>query len=162
MYRLTCLMVVQAPAADVFRFFEDPRNLEKITPPWLNFRIVDPGSIHMRAGAEIDYVIGWLGIPMRWKTVITEYAPPLLFVDEQERGPYALWRHRHTFDETPGGVAIRDQVDYHLPLGVLGRLAHGLVVKRQLLSIFRFRQREIARLMAVPGIHCTEPSVSQL
>jgi hypothetical protein len=85
----------------------------------------------MRAGAEIDYVIGWLGLRLKWKT---------------------LWRHRHTFAETAAGVAIGDQVDYRQPLGVLGGIAHAALVKRQLISIFRHRRREIAKLLEVPGI----------
>lgn len=145
-------MTAQAPLAEVFRFFEDPRNLGRITPPWLNFSIVDPDGVQMRAGAEIDYVIRWQGLPMKWKTVIREYDPPRRFTDEQARGPYALWHHEHTFEETRAGVAIGDRVDYRLPWGVLGRIAHAVVVKRQLLEIFRFRQRAIAEVLGVPGI----------
>jgi ligand-binding SRPBCC domain-containing protein len=145
-------MTAPVPLEEVFRFFEDPRNLGRITPPWLNFRIVDPGSVQMRAGAEIDYVIRWQGLSMKWKTVIREYNPPLKFTDEQARGPYALWHHEHTFEETAAGVVIRDRVDYRLPLGVLGQIAHAVMVKGQLLEIFRFRQRAIAEILDVPGI----------
>src|SRR5438270_507189 len=112
-------MTAPVPLAQVFRFFEDARNLEKITPPWLNFRIVNPDHIQMRKGAEIDYVIRWMGLPIRWKTVIQEYDPPRKFVDEQSRGPYSLWRHTHIFEETKAGVVIRDRVDYRLPFGIL-------------------------------------------
>ena len=140
-------MTAPVPLARVFEFFEDARNLEKITPPWLNFRIVNPDGIRMRAGAEIDYVIRWMGVPMKWKTVIAEYDPPHRFVDEQARGPYSLWHHEHTFEETAGGVLIRDRVDYRLPLGWAGRIAHAVLVKRQLLEIFRYRQRTIAQIL---------------
>jgi ligand-binding SRPBCC domain-containing protein len=140
-------MTARVPLARVFRFFEDARNLERITPPWLNFRIVDPDGIRMRKGAEIDYVIRWMGLPMKWKTVISEYDPPTRFVDEQTRGPYSLWRHTHTFEETNAGVVIRDCVEYRLPLGIFGRLAHALVVRRHLREIFHFRQTTIARIL---------------
>ncbi len=153
-------MTAPAPLTEVFRFFEDPRNLGRITPPWLNFRIVNPDAVRMRAGAEIDYVIRWQGLPMKWRTRIAGYNPPRSFVDEQIRGPYTLWHHEHTFEETPNGVVIRDQVDYRLPLGVLGRIAHAVVVKNQLLEIFRFRQKAIAEILAVPGIVFDEPRVS--
>jgi ligand-binding SRPBCC domain-containing protein len=142
-------MTARVPLARVFRFFEDARNLERITPPWLNFRIVDPDGIQMRNGAEIDYVIRWMGLRLKWKTVITDYEPPLKFVDEQARGPYSFWRHTHTFEETNAGVVIRDCVEYRLPLGVFGHLAHALVVRRQLREIFHFRQTAIARIL--PG-----------
>ena len=153
-------MIVPLPVDEVFSFFEDARNLGRITPPWLNFRIADPDGIRMQAGAEIDYVIRWQGIPMKWKTVIGVYEPPVKFVDEQVRGPYDLWHHAHTFEETHRGVVIRDRVHYRLPLGTFGRIAHALVVKRQLLEIFRYRQRAIAKILDVPGITFDDPRVT--
>jgi len=155
-------MTAPVPLAEVFRFFEDPRNLGRITPPWLNFAIVDPAGVRMRKGAEIDYVIRWQGLPMKWRTLITEYNPPMRFVDEQARGPYALWHHEHTFEETAEGVEIRDRVDYRLPLGPLGAIAHAVMVKRQLLEIFRFRQGAIAKILDVPRIRFDDPRVVRL
>jgi ligand-binding SRPBCC domain-containing protein len=140
-------MTARVPLARVFRFFEDARNLEKITPPWLNFRIVNPDGIETRKGAEIQYVIRWMGLPIKWKTLISEYDPPRKFIDEQTRGPYSLWRHTHTFEETSAGVLIRDRVDYRLPLGIFGRIAHALLVRRQLHEIFRYRQETISRIL---------------
>jgi len=152
-------MTAPLPATEVFAFFEDARNLGRITPPWLNFRIENPDAIRMRAGERINYVIGWMGLPMKWKTVIRAYEPPNRFIDEQASGPYKLWHHEHTFEETPAGVVIRDRVDYCLPLGILGRVAHTLLVKRQLLEIFRYRQATIARIFNVPGITFDEPRI---
>ena len=107
----------------------------------------------MRKGAEIDYVIRWQGLPMKWRTLITEYNPPMRFVDEQARGPYALWHHEHTFEETAEGVEIR---------GPLGAIAHAVMVKRQLLEIFRFRQGAIAKILDVPRIRFDDPRVVRL
>jgi ligand-binding SRPBCC domain-containing protein len=148
-HRLECTMTVAAPLADVFRFFEDPRNLERITPPWLNFKILHPDSLVMRKGELIDYVIRWMGIPLNWRTRIADYTPPLMFIDEQIHGPYVLWHHTHTFEETADGVLIKDQVDYRLPLGPLGDMAHAVMVKAQLLGIFRYRQTAIAKIFGV-------------
>jgi len=159
-YRLECRLTASIPIADAFEVFKDPHNLERITPPWLNFRIVTP-HVTIRQGAEIAYVIRWLGIPMKWKTVITRFDPPHAFIDEQARGPYTLWRHQHFFEETPAGTVISDQVDYRLPLGILGRIAHAAMVKHQLLAIFRYRQKAIAGLLNVPGISFDNPQVSR-
>jgi ligand-binding SRPBCC domain-containing protein len=161
-YRLECSMTAPVPLAEAFRFFEDARNLERITPKWLNFRILNPDSIRMRAGAEIDYVIRWMGVPMKWRTCIKEYDPPRKFVDEQAKGPYTLWHHEHFFEETADGVVIRDKVDYQLPLGVLGQIAHAVMVKAQLLEIFRYRQKTIAQILARPGITFDDPVVRTL
>ena len=105
----------------------------------------------MRRGAEIDYTIRWLGLPLRWKTLITAYDPPHSFVDQQVRGPYSLWQHSHSFEETPEGTVVSDRVDYRLPLGPLGGIANSLVVARQLRGIFSYRQRAMNDLL---GVRC--------
>src|SRR3954447_25035160 len=148
-YQLRCRLLAPLSIADTFRAFENPRNLAKITPPWLSFQVTTAGAIDMRPGAEIDYVIKWLGLPMRWKTLITDYQPPFSFMDEQARGPYSLWRHCHTFEETDGGTLVSDIVDDRLPLGPLGAIANAVMVGPQLLGIFRFRQRAMDELLGV-------------
>ena len=85
---------------------------------------------------------------MRWKTRITEYEPPFLFVDEMEKGPYSLWRHRHTFRPSEQGTIVCDRVEYALPLGPIGNLAHNLMVRRQVEEIFLFRQRALDGIFA--------------
>lgn len=158
-YELRCEMLTRLSLARAFEIFERPENLAEITPPWLNFRITTPGPIAMREGAEIEYRIRWLGLPMYWKTLITNYEPPLRFVDEQVAGPYLLWRHLHTFRETPEGVRVADRVEYILPFGPLGRFAHTALVGRQLLGIFRFRQRALDRLFGGDSRTILEPVI---
>jgi len=150
-YRLECSMSVPVSLQEAFAFFENPHNLARITPPWLkltlNFRIASPERIQMRKGARIDYQIHWLGLPLKWTTVITEYEPPFFFVDEQAAGPYAYWRHRHDFKPTEYGTLVCDRVDYALPFGPLGRLAHRLAVRTQLQEIFDYRQNALAGIL---------------
>lgn len=154
-------MISGRPLGETFKVFQDPYNLAKITPPWLNFRVTSTERIEMREGAEIQYVIRWLRFPIRWRTVITEYDPPYKFVDEQERGPYTLWRHEHTFEETSEGTKVKDRVEYRLPLGFMGRLIHGVIVRRQLLAIFRYRQRELATMFGGKARQIVQPHVSR-
>jgi ligand-binding SRPBCC domain-containing protein len=131
---------------EAFAVFEDPYNLARITPPWLNFEITSPDQVEMRKGAIITYRIRWMGIPLRWKTRIAEYAPPFYFVDEQAAGPYVLWRHEHRFTPSEEGTLVTDRVEYSLPFGWLGWLMHGLMVRRQLDGIFEFRRRALAEM----------------
>jgi ligand-binding SRPBCC domain-containing protein len=146
MYVLTCQVKAPVSLRQAFAVFESPHNLARITPPWLKFSITTPGQVTLRCGAEIDYQIRWLGIPISWKTIISAYEPPLFFEDEQAKGPYAMWRHKHTFEEVEDGALISDRVEYALPLGALGRLAQPLV-RRQLRGIFEFRQRALPPLL---------------
>jgi ligand-binding SRPBCC domain-containing protein len=149
MHTLDCELLVPTPIDETFRVFEDPYNLARITPPWMGFEILTP-DLKMREGLEIDFHFRWLGLPLKWKTLITEYRPPFLFVDEALRSPYALWRHRHEFEESPRGTIVRDHVDYALPFGPLGRTVHAAVVARQVREIFAYRQKRIMELVS-PG-----------
>ncbi len=124
------------PREEVFAFFSAPANLDAITPPWLNFRTVTAGPIEMRQGALIDYKLRIRGIPVRWRTKITAWEPPVRFVDEQTRGPYRLWIHEHTFEETNGGTLMRDRVRYAVPFDFV---AHPLLVRRDVERIFAYR-----------------------
>ena len=136
---------LELPAEEAFEFYGDARNLEVITPPWLGFKVLGDGAIEMRAGAHIDYRLRLHGLPMRWRTRIEVWEPPLRFVDVQLRGPYSLWEHTHTFE--PDGahaVAIGDRVRYALPFGALGDLAHATIVRRDLARIFDYRARAVA------------------
>jgi len=128
--------------AEVFPFFAAAENLERITPPELRFRIVTPLPIEMSEGALVEYRLRLCGVPFGWTTRITRWEPPLRFVDEQLRGPYALWEHTHTFEPTAAGTLIRDRVRYRLPLSPFGEAAFP-VVHRQLKRIFAYRQRAV-------------------
>ena len=144
-YQLYRRQVVGGTVPEVFAFFKDPHNLEAITPPWLGFRILEATDREVQAGTRIRYQLRLHGIPMSWESRIAEYAENRMFADEQVTGPYRRWYHRHLFHEAPGGVAIEDIVEYRLPFGILGRLAHVMAVRRQLRGIFDYRGRCMAQ-----------------
>jgi ligand-binding SRPBCC domain-containing protein len=134
--------------AEVFPFFGDAENLERITPSWLRFRVVTPKPIEMRAGALIEYRLRLHGVPLRWLTRIDVWEPPHRFVDRQLRGPYRVWRHEHTFTPAGGGrTLMRDRVEYSLPLGPLGLVADLVLVRRDLRRIFDHRAESVARFI---------------
>ncbi|MBI2216562.1 MAG: SRPBCC family protein [Candidatus Rokubacteria bacterium] len=137
---------IARPRDAVFAFFADPGNLAHITPGWLGLEMVGDAPA-MAAGTVIDARIRWLGVPLRWRTFIREWDPPVRFVDVQIRGPYARWEHRHLFLEDSGGTWVEDLVTYRLPFGPVGRLAHAVVVRRQLDAIWRYRERRIGELV---------------
>ncbi|MBL8885901.1 MAG: SRPBCC family protein [Phycisphaerales bacterium] len=148
---------IARPLADVFAFFAAPENLEAITPPWLNFRILTPGPIRMERGALIEYKIRLRGIPIRWRTEITGYDPPRMFIDKQIRGPYILWEHTHTFepsrtDDGRDSTRIVDRIRYvprDIPhwVPLLGGLLHRVIVRPDLERIFAYRKTQIARML---------------
>ena len=124
-------------------FFSSPRNLKEITPAYMNFRVLtNSDSEKMFAGQIITYTVSpILVIPMFWMTEITHVRDREYFIDEQRFGPYALWHHKHFFREIHGGVEMTDLLDYKLPLGFLGSIAHTLFVRRQIESIFDYRSK---------------------
>ena len=128
------------PPEELFLFFADVENLDAITPPWLNFRVVTPPPIEMREGALIDYKLRVRGIPLRWRTRINVWQPPHRFVDEQLRGPYRRWIHEHTFEARDGGTLARDYVRYAVPFDLL---LHRWLVRADVEKIFAFRQEAL-------------------
>jgi ligand-binding SRPBCC domain-containing protein len=129
-------LVLPVPLSEVFDFFAEAGNLEKLTPPWLRFEVLSEGPIAMAAGTLIDYRIHWRGIPLRWRTEIEVWEPPQRFVDRQIRGPYRLWRHEHLFIDRGNSTSIIDRVEC-APFG--GALAQRLVVARDVKRIFAYR-----------------------
>lgn len=128
---------------EVFGFYADAFNLERLTPPWLRFEVVTPAPITMREGVEIDYRLRLHGVAVRWRSRITRWDPPHRFVDQQVRGPYRQWIHEHTFTPHQGGTLVRDQVQYAM-FG--GWLADRLLVRRDLSRIFQYRQQRLAEI----------------
>ena len=145
------------PIAEVFAFFADAGNLERITPPELAFRILTPGPIEIRAGTLIDYELGLFGLKFRWKTEIRDWDPPHRFVDVQLRGPYRRWIHTHRFEPTSAGTRIVDDVDYQLPLWPVGQIALP-IVKLQLGRIFKYRSEATRRLIAGAAVPPAPPA----
>jgi ligand-binding SRPBCC domain-containing protein len=145
-YSLRREQFIPGPLEEVFHFFSDAANLQAITPAFLDFQILTPRPIEIQQGTLLDYKLKWHGIPISWKTRIIEWNPPHGFVDVQLKGPYKLWRHAHAFSSVNGGTSMLDSLDYELPFGILGQIAHDLKVRRDLEGIFDYRRQQIARI----------------
>ena len=131
---------VEQPITEVFEFFSNAHNLAVITPPNLHLEILTPAPIEMGVGTRIDYRLKLHGIPIRWQSEITEWNPPYGFVDEQRRGPYRLWRHTHTFEETENGVIVGDVVEY----AVWGNgVVNKFLVRPDIEKIFAYRSEQL-------------------
>jgi ligand-binding SRPBCC domain-containing protein len=132
---------------EVFAFFANAENLERITPPELAFQILTPTPIDIGEGTIIDYRLRLFGVPFGWRTRIVEWQPDTRFVDEQIRGPYSSWRHLHTFVACEHGTRMTDRVEYRLPLQPVGLVALPLV-RRELDWIFRYRANAMRSYLA--------------
>jgi ligand-binding SRPBCC domain-containing protein len=142
-YKFATQILVQAERAGVFKFFADPRNLERITPPWLHFEIITPPDRVIARGTSLDYRLRRHGIRLRWQSEISVWEPPHRFVDRQTKGPYSLWVHEHTFADHDGGTIVGDRVEYAVPGG---RLVQKFLVAPDLEKIFAFRQQILKQL----------------
>ena len=144
--------LLEAPRGEVFPFFADATNLARLTPPSLGFHIRTPTPILMHEGTLIDYTIRLHGFPMRWRTRISRWNPPFEFIDEQLKGPYRIWIHHHTFEETPSGhTLMRDTVRYALPLPPFGQVALPFV-RAEIRGIFAYREKVIREIFAAPDL----------
>ena len=151
-FEINMKQYINKPLDVVFEFFSKPENLEIITPESLSFNILTPTPIKMGKGSLVDYTIRLFGIPIHWRTLISDYEPPFRFVDQQIKGPYTFWHHTHTFKLVEGGVEIIDQVKYSLPLGWLGTLAHAIWVRKDLEKIFEYRKTIIQNYFEIKNL----------
>jgi ligand-binding SRPBCC domain-containing protein len=136
--------VVPVPLAAAFGFFADAWNLERLTPPWLNFRIRTPRPLEMREGAILDYRIRLHGVPIPWRTRIDVWEPGVRFVDRQVSGPYRWWRHEHRFEAVDGGTRVVDHVEYLPRVAWLSQR----LVRRDVERIFDYRTQALQRELA--------------
>lgn len=144
--RLSAVQFVPRPIDEVFKFFCDPYNLERITPPLLSFKIKDVSTPEIREGTLINYRLKVHGVPMAWRTRIEEWRVQERFVDNQLRGPYRIWHHTHGFYSIPEGTLMTDLVRYRVPLGLLGEWVALPLVKHDVKKIFGYRRKVIEEL----------------
>lgn len=143
-YRLHKTQKLPISVDTAWKFLCDPKNLKEITPNYMSFDILSGAEKAMYPGQIIQYIVTpVLGIKTKWVTEITHVIDKKYFVDEQRFGPYALWHHKHFIHEIDGGVEMEDIIDYKLPFGILGQLAHPIIVKPKLESIFEYRQHKL-------------------
>lgn len=153
-YNLTRTQFLPISLSEAWEFFSSPKNLSKITPSKLNFRILYiSGGDKAYAGQIIRYKVTVPpGVTVHWVTEITQVKENAHFIDEQRFGPYALWHHQHHFKAVPGGVLMTDEVNYAIPFGIIGQLAHWLFVGKQVRAIFDHRFSVLEKYFS-PKIH---------
>lgn len=147
-YKLEKKQKLNLSLEEAWDFFSSPKNLAKITPDYMHFKITsDLGDGKMYAGQVITYIVKpLLGIPIKWMTEITHVKDKIHFIDEQRFGPYSLWHHQHWFEDKGDHVIMRDIIHYALPLGIIGRLGKQLFIGKQLEDIFDYRYKVVDKL----------------
>jgi len=145
-YTLTFKHMIDRDLKEVFNFFKNPENLSAITPAKLKFTILTPLPIEMKEGQLIDYTITLFGKRVYWRTMITSYNQNESFIDQQLKGPYSMWYHKHTFKEIDDSVEMIDTVSYIVPFGILGRIINYFYLRQELKYIFKYRRKVISTI----------------
>jgi ligand-binding SRPBCC domain-containing protein len=139
---------IEAPAADVYAWHALPDTLEKLTPPREHIKVIDRTG-EIERGAKVVMRFGRWPFRMRWVAVHQEHEIGRYFSDLQVSGPFAYWKHTHTFEpDGPAACILEDKVEYALPLGFLGRWIAGRFVRRKIEEMFKYRHAVTARLLA--------------
>jgi len=159
LYKLETEQFIPITIEEAWDFFSAPENLQNITPDHMGFNITSKSGDRMYPGMIITYIVSPLmGIKMRWCTEITTVVDHKYFIDEQRFGPYNLWHHQHHFEEVDGGVIMKDIVHYGIPMGILGQIANGIMVKKQLQGIFAYRIKAVEDLWPDITSKSTKPA----
>ncbi|WP_394749283.1 SRPBCC family protein [Spongiimicrobium salis] len=154
LYQLHSKQALPISKEKAWGFLSSPKNLQVITPDHMGFHILSGADRPMYPGQIIQYKVSpFPGFTTKWVTEITHVKEGSYFVDEQRFGPYALWHHKHFIKEIDGGIEMEDLIDYKIPMGILGQLAHPFLVKKQLLKIFQYREKQLSSLFGeIEGI----------
>lgn len=154
LYQLQSKQALPISKKEAWDFLSNPANLKVITPEHMGFNILSGTDRPMFPGQIIQYKVSpFPGYTTKWVTEITHVNEGNYFVDEQRFGPYSLWHHKHFIKEIDGGVEMEDIIDYKIPFGILGQLAHPLIVKKQLIEIFKHREQKLIELFGtLPGV----------
>ena len=148
MYRLESQVWIPRPRDEVFQFFCDAANLQRITPSWLDFCVLDMTTPAIEQGTRINYRLKIRGVPVRWQSEIVVWETPYRFVDHQVEGPYSVWRHEHRFAERDGGTECADIVQYQPPGGLLAPAINRMFVAGDVQKIFDFRREQLSRIFS--------------
>lgn len=130
----------------LFPYFQDEKNLEELTPPWLNFKVLNKSTGQIEKGTVINYQLKLYGVPFTWQTEILDFNKNKSFIDNQVKGPYSKWHHTHEFIPLAGGTVVRDTIRYKVPLSGLGKTVAGPKVDRDVQKIFKHRSTKIAEV----------------
>ena len=146
-YRLETIQNLPISKSHAWDFLSNPKNLRRITPDYMGFKIINGVTDKMYAGQIIQYIVTpVMGIPTKWVTEITHVDYGNYFVDEQRFGPYSLWHHKHFIKAIKNGVEMKDIIDYKIPLGIIGRIAQPILVAPKLKEIFEYRKNALIEL----------------
>jgi ligand-binding SRPBCC domain-containing protein len=157
------------PSGLVFEFFANPDNLPLLIPPWQTTRIekvsiLPPphqpdisSSASPAAGVGTRFTLSFRPFPFspvrfRWEAEITEFSWNHHFCDEQIHGPFARWKHCHYIRPVRwqglNATLVADHIEYDVPFGAAGRLAHRLFLRGQIERTFAYRQIQINKILA--------------
>ncbi|MBI2806949.1 MAG: SRPBCC family protein [Planctomycetes bacterium] len=142
----------------VFAFFGDVANLSKISPPSVRIQTITPLPIEMRVGTIVEHRMSIRWFPIRWRSEITVWEPPVRFVDEQRSGPYRFWKHRHEFEVAEGGTWVRDHIEYRTHGWLFEPIVNRIFVAPELRRLFAHRQKAIRDFLA-PGTDATNDRI---
>lgn len=147
-YQIKFTQKLPLSIAAAWDFFSSPANLARITPNDMEFIVTSEESEDkMYPGMIITYKVSPLfGIYLNWMTEITQVVPEKYFIDEQRFGPFKFWHHQHHFKAIDDGIEMTDILTYGLPLGILGNMAHKIMVKNKIEEIFTFREKKVMEL----------------
>jgi len=138
--RFIARSVIRTTPETLFAFHELPDAFLRLLAPSEKIRVIQTApSLEVGTRTIVKIRIAFLWVT--FESLHTAYDPPHSFEDQQVRGPFRNWRHRHLVEPHPDGAILIDDIEYTPPLGLLGRLIDAIVIKPRLRRVFAFRHR---------------------
>ena len=147
MYYFERSVLIKCPIEKAFAFHSDTNNLTKISPSSVKVKILKI-DLPLKLNSVVELIVTQFGFfKSHWKVRLAEFEEYSIIGDLQEKGPFKYWYHRHCFEEENGFTKMTDKLEYDLPMGILGRIAHLLFVRKMIEKQFEFRHSKTKEVL---------------
>ncbi|MCE9564241.1 MAG: TIGR01777 family oxidoreductase [Planctomycetes bacterium] len=128
-------------ADELYAWHSRPLAFQRLQPPW---EPIELKAAHGSFGTEpyrCDFRTPFLGpFKTTWSAETYDFQPGKQFQDRQLKGPFAFWNHTHRFiADTENTSFLEDHIAYRVPLGGIGNVFGGGMVRQRLAAVFAYR-----------------------
>lgn len=145
-FSLNFTTTIPTSIEQLFAFHTDTNNLPKITPPWINVKIVDL-KLPPQEKSIITLDIKQYGLSNRWVMQIDKMEAFTKICDVALKSPFKSFYHERTFEAINEKESqLSDTITFELPLYPLSLIALPFI-KKDMEKMFAYRHERTKEIL---------------